>query len=166
LRSLHWNGVSPDAGRGSILIQTFRVPSVSLTQSIQLQTQAEKLIKQFPEVIDVVSKTGRAEVTSDPQGVDGTDMIVTLKPRDQWTTAHTKEELVGKMRVALDQLPGTAMNVTQPIQDLVDELVSGVKASVAVKIFGEDIDVLKRKPTVWRTRSRKCPARRMSTLSE
>jgi len=93
-------------------------------------------------IIDVVSKTGRAEITSDPQGVDGTDMIITLKPRDQWTTAHTKEELVDKMREALDQLPGTALNVTQPIQDLVDELVSGVKASVAIKIFGNDIPKL------------------------
>ena len=135
----------PTLDEGSILIQTFRVPSVSLTQSMRLQDQAEKLIKQFPEVIHVVSKTGRAEVTSDPQGVDGTDMIVTLKPREQWTTAHTKEELVDKMREALDQLPGTALNVTQPIQDLVDELVSGVKASVAIKIFGEDIDVLRQK---------------------
>src|SRR5882724_2061116 len=135
----------PTLDEGSILIQTFRAPSVSLTQSVQLQDQAEKLIKQFPEVIDVVSKTGRAEITSDPQGVDGTDMIITLKPRDQWTTAHTKEELVDKMREVLDQLPGTALNVTQPIQDLVDELVSGVKASVAIKIFGEDIDVLRQK---------------------
>ncbi|HUI06805.1 MAG TPA: efflux RND transporter permease subunit [Verrucomicrobiae bacterium] len=134
----------PTLDEGSVLIQTFRDPSVSLTQSLELQTQAEKLIKRFPEVVNVVSKTGRAELASDPQGVDGTDMIVMLKPREQWTTAHTKEELVEKMRESLGQLPATAINVTQPIQDRVDELISGVKASIAIKIFGDDIDVLKR----------------------
>jgi cobalt-zinc-cadmium resistance protein CzcA len=135
----------PTLDEGSVLIQTFRDPSVSLTQSIELQTQAEKLMKRFPEVIDVVSKTGRAELASDPQGVDGTDMIVMLKPRAQWTTAHTKEELVEKMRDALDKLPATAMNMTQPIQDRVDELISGVKSAIAIKIFGDDLDVLKQK---------------------
>jgi cobalt-zinc-cadmium resistance protein CzcA len=135
----------PTLDEGSVLIQTFRDPSVSLTQSMELQTQAEKLLKGFPEVIDVVSKTGRAEVAGDPQGVDGTDMIVMLKPRNQWTTAHTKEELVGKMRDSLDKLPATAFNVTQPIQDRVDELISGVKASVAIKIVGDDLDTLKQK---------------------
>ena len=135
----------PTLDEGSVLIQTFRDPSVSLTQSLELQTQAEKLIKRFPEVMNVVSKTGRAELASDPQGVDGTDMIVMLKPREQWTTAHTKDELVEKMRDALDKLPATAMNMTQPIQDRVDELISGVKSAIAIKIFGDDLDVLKQK---------------------
>ena len=133
----------PTLDEGSVLIQTFRDPSVSLTQSLELQTQAEKLIRTFPEVIDVVSKTGRAEIAGDPQGVDGTDMIVMLKPREQWTTALTKEALVERMRDALDKLPATALNVTQPIQDRVDELISGVKASIAIKIFGDDLDTLK-----------------------
>jgi cobalt-zinc-cadmium resistance protein CzcA len=133
----------PTLDEGAVLIQTFRDPSVSLTQSIELQAQAEKIVKGFPEVVNVVSKTGRSDIASDPQGVDGTDMIVTLKPRGEWTTAHTKEALVEAIRDALDKLPGTALNVTQPIQDRVDELISGVKSSVAIKIFGDDIDLLK-----------------------
>ena len=135
----------PTLDEGSVLIQTFRIPSISLGASIQLQTAVEKILKQFPEVIDVVSKTGRAELASDPQGVDGSDTIVMLKPREQWTTAKTKDELVDKMRQALDPLPGMAMNATQPIEDRVDELISGVQAAVAVKIFGDDIDTLKTK---------------------
>ncbi len=135
----------PSLDEGSIAVQTFRIPSISLPQSLALQTEAEKLLKQFPEVIDVVSKTGRADIASDPMGVEISDVIVTLKPREEWTTTHSKDELVEKMREALAELPGVASSFSQPIALRVDELVSGVKSAIGIKIFGDDLDVLKQR---------------------
>jgi cobalt-zinc-cadmium resistance protein CzcA len=107
--------------------------------------KAEKILKQFPEVIDVVSKTGRADIASDPMGVELSDVIITLKPREEWTTSKSKDELVDKMRTALAELPGVASSFSQPIALRVDELVSGVKSAIGIKIFGDDLDVLKAK---------------------
>ena len=135
----------PSLDEGSIAVQTFRIPSISLTKSLALQGQAEKLLKQFPEVIDVVSKTGRADIASDPMGIEISDVIVTLKPHEEWTTTKSKEVLVEKMREALSELPGVAASFSQPIALRVDELVSGVKSAIGIKIFGEDLAVLKRK---------------------
>ncbi len=135
----------PALDEGSIAVQTFRIPSISMSQSLALQTKAEKLLKQFPEVIDVVSKTGRADIASDPMGIELSDVIVTLKPHEEWTTTKSKEELVEKMREALSQLPGVASSFSQPIALRVDELVSGVKSAIGIKIFGDDLDVLKQK---------------------
>ena len=135
----------PALDEGSIAVQTFRIPSISMTESLALQGKAEKLLKQFPEVIDVVSKTGRADIASDPMGIELSDVIVTLKPHEEWTTTKSKDELVEKMREALSELPGVASSFTQPIALRVDELVSGVKSAIGIKIFGEDLDVLKQK---------------------
>jgi cobalt-zinc-cadmium resistance protein CzcA len=135
----------PSLDEGSIAVQTFRIPSISLTKSLELQTRAEKILKQFPEVINVVSKTGRADIASDPMGVEVSDVIVTLKPREEWTTTQSKEVLVEKMRAALAELPGVASSFSQPIALRVDELVSGVKSAIGIKIFGDDLDVLKAK---------------------
>ena len=135
----------PALDEGSIAVQTFRIPSISLPQSLALQNRAEKILRQFPEVIDVVSKTGRADIASDPMGVELSDVIVTLKPREEWTTTKSKDELVEKMRDALAELPGVASSFSQPIALRVDELVSGVKSAIGIKIFGEDLDVLKQK---------------------
>jgi cobalt-zinc-cadmium resistance protein CzcA len=135
----------PSLDEGSIAVQTFRIPSISLPQSLELQNRAEKILKQFPEVIDVVSKTGRADIASDPMGVEISDVIVTLKPHEEWTTAKTKDELVEKMREALAELPGVVSSFSQPIALRVDELVSGVKSAIGIKIFGDDLDVLKNK---------------------
>jgi cobalt-zinc-cadmium resistance protein CzcA len=126
-------------------VQTFRIPSISLPQSLKLQHEAEKILKQFPEVIDVVSKTGRADIASDPMGIELSDVIVTLKPRHEWRTTKSKDELVEKMRDALAELPGVASSFSQPIALRVDELVSGVKSAIGIKIFGDDLDVLKQK---------------------
>ena len=135
----------PALDEGSIAVQTFRIPSISMTESLALQGKAEKLLKRFPEVIDVVSKTGRADIASDPMGIELSDVIVTLKPHEEWTTTKSKDELVEKMREALSELPGVASSFTQPIALRVDELVSGVKSAIGIKIFGEDLDVLKQK---------------------
>jgi len=133
----------PTLDEGCVGLQTFRIPSISLPQSLELQLKAEKILKQFPEVIDVVSKTGRADIASDPMGVEVSDVIVTLKPREEWTTAKTKDELVDKMRDAMAELPGVASSFSQPIALRVDELVSGVKSAIGIKIFGDDLAVLK-----------------------
>jgi len=135
----------PSLDEGSIAVQTFRIPSISLTESLMLQTKAEKILKQFPEVIDVVSKTGRADIASDPMGVEVSDVIVTLKPKEEWPTTTSKDELVEKMREALADLPGVASSFSQPIALRVDELVSGVKSAIGIKIFGDDLEVLKEK---------------------
>ena len=135
----------PTLDEGSLAIQPQRLPSISLPQSLAMQTEVEKVIKKFPEVIDMVSKTGRADIASDPDGVNISDCIVTLKPREEWTTAKTKEELVDKMREEVGKVPGLTANFSQPIQLRVDELVSGVKSAIGIKIFGDDLDVLKDK---------------------
>lgn len=135
----------PTLDEGCVGLQTFRIPSISLPQSLELQGRAERILKRFPEVIDVVSKTGRADIASDPMGVEISDVIVTLKPREEWTTAKTKDELVDKMREAMAELPGVASSFSQPIALRVDELVSGVKSAIGIKIFGDDLDVLKAK---------------------
>ncbi len=135
----------PALDEGSVAVQTFRIPSISLPQSLALQTEAEKILKRFPEVIDVVSKTGRADIASDPMGIELSDVIVTLKPRREWAGAKSKDELVEKMRLALAELPGVAASFSQPIALRVDELVSGVKSAIGIKIFGDDLEVLKQK---------------------
>ncbi|CAN5808932.1 CusA/CzcA family heavy metal efflux RND transporter [soil metagenome] len=135
----------PTLDEGSLAVQTFRIPSISLPESLLLQTKAEKILKQFPEVLDVVSKTGRADIASDPMGVEVSDVIVTLKPKEEWKAGKTKEELVEEMREALANLPGVASSFSQPIALRVDELVSGVKSAVGIKIFGDDLEVLKQK---------------------
>jgi cobalt-zinc-cadmium resistance protein CzcA len=135
----------PSLDEGSVAVQTFRIPSISLPQSLALQNEAEKILKQFPEAIDVVSKTGRADIASDPMGIELSDVIVTLKPREEWTTTKSKEELTEKMRDALAELPGVASSFSQPIALRVDELVSGVKSAIGIKIFGDDLTVLKQK---------------------
>ena len=135
----------PTLDEGAVSIKLARLPSISLPQSIELAGRVERIVKQFPEVIDVVSRTGRADIASDPEGVDASDITVTLKPREQWTSAETKEELVEKMREAVAQVPGVAASFTQPIALRVDELVSGVKSAIGIKIFGDDLDVLKTK---------------------
>jgi cobalt-zinc-cadmium resistance protein CzcA len=135
----------PALDEGAIAVQTFRIPSISLPESLRLQTKAEKILKQFPEVIDVVSKTGRADIASDPMGIEISDVIVTLKPKGEWKSGLSKDELVEKMRLALAELPGVASSFSQPIALRVDELVSGVKSAIGIKIFGDDLEVLKEK---------------------
>ncbi len=135
----------PTLDEGAISIKLARLPSIALPQSLELAGRVESIVKQFPEVIDVVSRTGRADIASDPEGVEASDVTVTLKPREQWTTAKTKEELVNKLRTAVAEVPGVAASFTQPIALRVDELVSGVKSAIGIRIFGDDLEVLKTK---------------------
>jgi cobalt-zinc-cadmium resistance protein CzcA len=135
----------PRMDEGYLTPQVIRLPSVSVSQSVEIERQAQQVMMQFPEVAAVVSKIGAAEIATDPMGPNISDPIVVLKPRSEWKTVRTTEELVEKMRSELAKIPGIGINLTQPIALRVDELISGVKSQVAVKIFGDDMEVLLRK---------------------
>ncbi len=135
----------PPLEEGSVLATLARLPSISVEQSGELASKVEAVIRKFPEVINVTSKTGHAESSNDPMGIELGDTYIMIKPYYEWTTAKTKEELVAKMREAVAEIPGVSASWTQPIAMRVDELVSGVKSAVGVKIFGDDLDVLKAK---------------------
>ncbi len=135
----------PRLDEGSLAIQVQQLPSVSLTQSIKTTTDVEKVLKRFPEVTKVVSKTGRAEVATDPMSIDFSDLYIELKPPSEWTTTHSKVELVEKMSKALeDGVPNASFSFSQPIELRVSELISGVRSDIAIKLFGDDLDTLKK----------------------
>ena len=135
----------PRLDEGALAVQVQQLPSVSLAQSVRTTTAVERVLKQFPEVTKVVSKTGRAEVATDPMSVDFSDLYIGLKPPSEWKTAHTREELVERMSKALEeQVPQASISFSQPIELRVAELIAGVRSDVAIKIFGDDLDVLKR----------------------
>jgi len=135
----------PRLEEGSLAIQIQQLPSVSLSHSLATVGKAEKVLRTFPEVTKIVSKTGRAEVATDPMGVDLSDVYVALKPHEEWTTASTREELVEKMSKALEEgVPDGIFSFSQPIELRVSELISGVRSDVAIKLFGDDLETLKR----------------------
>ena len=129
----------PELDEGSITLQAFRDPSVSLTRSVAMQRELERTLRTIPEVTTVVSRVGRAEVGSDPMGVNAADVFVMLEPRSAWRSGLTKDELVEEMEHALEErVPGLAYRFTQPMAMRLDELISGVRADIAVKVFGDD----------------------------
>lgn len=133
----------PKLDEGDILVEVKNVPSISLQGAIEVATHAEALIKQLPEVKTCVSRTGRPDLATDPMGVYASDLIVILKPKKDWKGGVTKEAVTAKIRAMLEeQIAGAQFNFTQPIAMRVDELVSGVRADVAVKLFGDDMDYL------------------------
>jgi cobalt-zinc-cadmium resistance protein CzcA len=135
----------PKLDEGAIAMQAIRLPSVSLEESVRQMTELEKILKTFPEVTTVVSKTGRAEIATDPMGVEISDIFVMLKPHDQWTTAATREGLVEKFdELVKRSLPGQNFSYSQPIELRVAELISGVRSDVALKIYGDDLGALER----------------------
>jgi cobalt-zinc-cadmium resistance protein CzcA len=133
----------PTLEEGDLAAQMTLAPGSSLSESVASSTKAEKiLLEQFPEVKEVVSKIGTAEVPTDPMAVEDADIMIILKPKKEWTSAKTREELVDKMKSALSVLPGVAFEFTQPIQLRFNELMTGVKTDVAVKIYGENLETL------------------------
>ncbi len=134
----------PELDEGALLIETRRLPSVSLTQSVEIATMVEKVVREFPEVETVVTKLGRPDLATEAMGIYQGDVYVILKPKEQWTTASTKEELIEKFDEKLKDVPGVVYNFTQPLAMRLDEVISGVKADVAVKLFGDDSAVLER----------------------
>lgn len=135
----------PTLDEGAIALQAWRPPSVSLEESVRQTTEMEKVLLEFPEVKTVVSKTGRAEIATDPMGVEISDVFVMLKPQSEWKTAHDRESLVAAFdKRLMERLPGTIFSYSQPIELRVAELISGVRSEVAVKVFGDDLETLER----------------------
>jgi cobalt-zinc-cadmium resistance protein CzcA len=137
----------PRLSEGAIAINTIRLASVSLGESVRYGTSLEKVLKgAFPdEIEDIWTRTGTAEIATDPMGVELSDVFITLRPREGWTKATTQAELVTAMQSALEGFPGMRMVFAQPIEMRVNEMVAGVRADVAVKVFGDDLDMLKAK---------------------
>lgn len=136
----------PQLEEGDIAMQMTLPTGASLDESIRTATQAEQiLLENFPEVRQVVSKIGTAEVPTDPMSVELGDIMVVLKDKSEWTTAGTREALVAKMEEKLSAIVGASFDFTQPIQLRFNELMTGAKTDVAVKIFGEDMAVLHEK---------------------
>jgi cobalt-zinc-cadmium resistance protein CzcA len=135
----------PELDEGSILVEQVRMPSVTLEESVENANWfAGKLIDNIPEIKTVVPKTGRSDLANDWMGVHQTDVWVILKPREEWRDGLSKEDIVDLIRPYLETEPGLSYNFTQPIAMRVDELTSGVKSDIAVKIFGEELEVLDR----------------------
>ena len=146
LGSLRFIGTEfmPRLDEGSVLVQVLRLPSVSLSESVDIGLEIERTLLEFPEVTGVVGKLGRPDLATEAMGIYESDVYVDLKPPEQWSTADTKEGLTRAMAAGLSEIPGVVYNFTQPMAMRLDETVSGVRADVAVKIFGPDEHVLDR----------------------
>jgi cobalt-zinc-cadmium resistance protein CzcA len=132
----------PTLNEGTLLIRATMAPSIALTESTATVMRLERALLGFPEVTQVVSRIGRGEVGAHADPVNSAEIFVDLKPRAEWETAKNRDELVGAMQEHLGEFPGVQLNFTQPIAATVDELLTGIKAQIAVKLFGADLDVL------------------------
>ncbi len=133
----------PQLNEGALAINCVRLPSASLDGSVAVGTVMERRILKFPEVETVVTKTGRAEISEDPMGPEQNDFVIMLHPEKEWKTGRTKEDLVAALKQDLAAIPGVRLSFSQPIALRVNELISGVKSDLAVKVYGPDLDVLK-----------------------
>lgn len=135
----------PRLDEGSIAMQAIRLPSVSLEESVASTTRIERVLhEQFPDEVEtVISRTGRAEIATDPMGVEVSDIFIMLRPHAEWTRARSKQELVERIQNTLEtHIPGQNFSFSQPIELRTNELVSGVRADVAVNIYGPDLEAL------------------------
>ncbi len=137
---------APNLNEGDFAIQALRIPGTSLTQSLQMQMQIEKALKkEFPEIDRVFARTGTAEIASDPMPPNISDGYIMLKPRSEWPDpARPRDELLAAVQASVDRIPGNNYEFSQPIQLRFNELISGVRSDVAVKIFGDDMAVLEK----------------------
>ena len=133
----------PSLDEGDFAVEMSMVQGTSLSQMVETCTKAEKLLKEeYPEVKQVVSRIGSAEIPTDPMPVERADIMVALKPKAEWTSATTTSELMEKMEATLKNIPGMEAEFSQPIQMRNNELLTGIKQDVAIKIFGDDLDTL------------------------
>lgn len=133
----------PSLDEGDFAAEISMAQGTSLSQMVESTTQAEKILKaQFPEVRQAVTRIGSSEIPTDPMPVERADMLISLLPKAEWTSATTKDELMEKMEEALSAIPGMEAEMTQPIQMRNNELITGIKQDVAIKIYGNDLDVL------------------------
>jgi heavy metal efflux system protein len=132
----------PKLDEGSILVETRKIPGVSLDDSVKISKVIEQRLRAFPEIADVVIKIGRPDFATEAMGINEGDTYLLLKPMSEWTRFHTKDALIEAVDKALSGIPGIAFNFTQPMAMRIDETISGVKADLAIKIFGDDFDTL------------------------
>lgn len=135
----------PEMKEGSIVPGINRVPNISLEESIKLEMEAMRLVMQVPGVKSAFSGVGRGESPADSQGQNESTPIVSLKPRSEWPKGWTQDDIASGIREKLMTLPGVQIVMAQPISDRVDEMVTGVRSDVAIKLFGDDMDLLKQK---------------------
>ncbi|WP_291858779.1 CusA/CzcA family heavy metal efflux RND transporter [Marinilabilia sp.] len=136
----------PTLDEGDFVIQPVLKTGTSLGETIEIMTRIEKIVKSFPETRQVVSRIGAAEVPTDPMSMEETDVIITLIRKGKWTTADTKDELADKFKERIQaKIPGLEIEFTQPIEMRFNELITGVRADLAIKVFGDDMDVLNQK---------------------
>jgi heavy metal efflux system protein len=134
----------PELNEGDFAVETILHTNASLSQSIKMNTEAQKImLQEYPdEVLQVVSRIGSSEIPTDPMGINACDLIILLTEPSNWKKAKNMEELAEKMKESLSALPGVSFEFTQPIQMRFNELIAGVKSDVAIKIYGEDLEVL------------------------
>jgi cobalt-zinc-cadmium resistance protein CzcA len=133
----------PNLDEGDIAMHALRIPGTSLSQAIQMQTGLEARIRQFPEVERVFSKIGTADIANDPMPPSVADTFIMLRPREEWPDPRkTRDELVAELNEAVQAFPGNNYEFTQPVQMRMNELIAGVRADVAIKLFGDDLDQL------------------------
>jgi cobalt-zinc-cadmium resistance protein CzcA len=135
----------PIMDEGAFDMDVAMMPGVSLATANEIVDTIEKKLMQFPELKTVVSKTGQTGIALEARGVDKTGFLGALKPRSEWTTARSREELITQMRDSIADIPGIAFSFSQPIQCRIDELVAGTRAQVIVKLFGDNTEILKSK---------------------
>jgi cobalt-zinc-cadmium resistance protein CzcA len=137
----------PKLGEGTIVINTVRLAGVSLGESLDYGTQIERILKEeFPDEVESIwTRTGTAEVATDPMGLELSDVFIALRPRSRWKKAKTQEALVEAMSEVTEQLPGIRAVYGQPIEERINEMVAGIKADLGIKVFGDDLEVLKEK---------------------
>ncbi len=135
----------PELEEGTINLRATLAPSSSLKTALEVAPKLEALLLEFPEVLYASSRIGRAEIGGDPEPVNNIEVYIGLKPTDEWTSADNRLALQGLMEEKLEQFPGLLLNFSQPIATRVDELLSGVKAQLAIKLFGPDLKILAQK---------------------
>ena len=135
----------PELDEGTLSIRVTMNPSISLEEAQRIATRLEKKLTRYPEVTYVLSRIGRPELGGDPEPISNNEIWVGLRPQAEWTTTDSREELIRILSEDLGEHPGIMLNFSQPIANRVDELLSGVKAQLAIKLFGEDLQVLEQK---------------------
>jgi cobalt-zinc-cadmium resistance protein CzcA len=132
----------PRLDEGSILLETRKLPGISLTDSVEISRRIEKTLRTFPEIADVTIKIGRPDFATEAMGINEGDTYLALRPMQEWTRFHSKSELIDALDKELSRIPGLNYDFTQPMAMRLDETVSGVKADLAIKIFGDDFATL------------------------
>ena len=135
----------PTMDEGNIIVQTEKLPSINLEESLRINSMVEKaILEQVPEVTGVIARTGSDEIGLDPMGLNQTDMFLEIKPRAEWSFDN-KDEFIDKLRNVLSKFPGLVFSFTQPIEMRVSEMLTGVRGDVAIKLFGNDLNTLNEK---------------------